>query len=175
MQEFRWPIIITTAVLALALFFGINYYRQRFIKEEPFVKSLRQMESIEEASLIREGGKEVLLLTPGAGFREPLQDLVLEIQALAARRYKDELEIRIVDRRNDRLEDFARSVTPDLYEGALLANYRSVSESVTATAFDYQLEEVLFSVDYDRLYLQARDGDYVLYLIIPLGRAEGGA
>jgi len=29
MAEFRWPIVVTTAVLTLALLFGINYYRQR--------------------------------------------------------------------------------------------------------------------------------------------------
>lgn len=175
MHEFRWPIIVTTTVLALALFFGINYYRQRYFKEEPFLETLQQMESVTEAAIIRENGEEILQITPSGSYREPLQDLVLEIRDLAAERYKKPLEIQVLDQRSAKLEAFARSVTPDLYEGALLANYRSVSDSVNTTASFYQLEEVLFTVDYNRLYLQARDGEHYLYMIIPLNLAEGGA
>ncbi len=177
MHEFRWPIIVTTAILAMALFFGINYYRQRYFQEEPFLETLEQMESIAEASIIRENGDDILELTPSSSYHDPLQDLVLEIQDLAAEQYKKPLEITVKDRRSAALEAFARSVTPDLYEGALLANYRSVADSVHATASIYQLEEVLFTVDFDRLYLQARDGDgeHYLYMIIPLNPDEGGA
>lgn len=175
MHEFRWPIIVATAVLALALFFGINYYRQRYFKEEPFLETLQQMESIAEASIIRENGVEILEISPSSSYRGPLQELVLEIGDLAAKRYKKPLEITVRDRRSATLELFASSVTPDLYEGARLANYRSVADSIKTTAAFYQLEEVLFTVDYDRLYLQARDAEHYLYMIIPLNVAEGGA
>ncbi|HOL18573.1 MAG TPA: hypothetical protein PLY40_09855 [Bacillota bacterium] len=174
MQEFRWPIIITTAVLALALFFGVNYYRQRYMIEEPLLELLQRKETIEEARLVKENDVEYLEITPSRSYRGPLQDLVVEVQDLAAELYRRPLEITVRDRRNERLEDYARTIAPDLYEGARLANYRSVAESVTAAAADYNLEEVLFSVDYERLYLQARDGEHTLYLIIPLNRAEGG-
>ena len=175
MQEYRWPIIVTTAVLALALFFGINYYRQRYFTEEPFLETLQQMESITEATIIREKGEKTLQIIPSGSYRDSLQDLVLEIRGLAAERYKKPLEIEVLDLRSAKLEAFARTVTPDLYEGALLANYRAVSDSIDTTASLYELEDVLFTVDYDRLYLQARDGEHYLYMIIPLNLAEGGA
>lgn len=174
MQEYRWPIIVVTAVLALALFFGINYYRQRFLTEEPFLETLQQMESIAEAAIIRENGEETLQIIPSGSYRDSLQDLVLEIRDLAAEQYKKPLEIKVLDLRSAKLEAFARTVTPDLYEGALLANYRSVSDSIDTKASLYELEDVIFSVDYDRLYLQARDGEHYLYMIIPLNLAEGG-
>ncbi len=175
MHDLRWPIIISTAALVLALFFGVNYYRQRCLIEEPFLEQLQQMEAVEEARLVKDNGVECLEITPAGSYRGPLQDLVAEIQELAAEHYRRPLEITVRDRRSEKLEAYARTIAPALYEGARLANYRSVAESVTAAAADYSLQEVLFSVDYERLYLQARDGEYTLYLIIPLNRAEGGA
>ena len=174
MADVRWPVIITTAILALALFFGFNYYRQRYLQEEPFLETLQRMESIAEASIVRDQGKDTLFITPGAGYREPLQDLVAEIHA-QAEDFNQELPLKVEDRRNNRLASFALDVSPDLYEAARLGHYRAAAESITAAAEKHGLEDPLFTVDEKRLYLQARDGDYFLYLIIVLDEPEGGA
>jgi hypothetical protein len=173
MADFRWPIVVTTAVLTLALFFGINYYRQRYMKEEPFLEALEKLESIDEAVITQKNEAVTLNITPAENYSGSLQEIVLHVQELTAEKYNQPLNIIVRDRRNDTLESFARSVTPALYEGVRLANYRSVDESIKLLAARYQLDAVLFSVDDDHLYLQARDQEYVLYLLIPLNRTEG--
>ena len=174
MAEFRWPVIVITALLALGLFFGLNHYRQRFLKEEPFLDSLCLMESIDQAELSREGGTEILIITPSQGYRGTLQDLIAAIRERVDDQFKKPLLLKIKDKRSSRLESFNRAVSPDLYEAARLGNYRSVAESVELTAAAFGLEDVLFTVDYEYLYLQARDGEHYFYLIIPLDHSEAG-
>lgn len=174
MPEFRWPVIAVTAVLALGLFFGLNFVRQRYFQEEPFLDTLCRMEGVAGAEILRDSGGETLLITPDPAYRGALQELVASVREEAARQYKKPLNVRVDDRRSAGLDDFYRAVLPDLYEAARLGNYRSVEESITLTAESYRLEEVLFSVDFDYLYLQARDGEGYLYQMIPLVNPEGG-
>jgi hypothetical protein len=173
MAEYRWPVIITTALLALGLFFGFSYYRQRFLMMEPFIGALRRMESVEDAVLIRENGSPILVIETSARYTGSLQEVVEEIWELAKEHKQKPFLIQVTDERNGRLDSFARAVSPDLYEAAKLGNYRSVGETIHLTAAAYGLAEVQFSVDYHYLYLQARDGSAYLYQLIPLNRPDG--
>ncbi|MEW5785990.1 MAG: hypothetical protein AB1767_13110 [Bacillota bacterium] len=175
MTEYRWPVIVATAVLALALFFGINYYRQRYMKEEPFIKAIQQLESVADAGVKQVDGAAVLEITPESDYRGGLQELVKEVETLAVQYKQKPQRITVMDRRNPVLDLFATAIAPDLYEGARLGNYRSVGASIYEAAERYNLEAVVFFVDYENIYLQARHGDYYLYQMIPLHQQEGGA
>ncbi len=174
MGELRWPVIIATAAVALSLFFGAYYYHQYYLQEAPLVEQLTRLEGVREVRVGREKGQPVVTVTPDPSYHGPLQDLFLAVEEVSRRELKNEPEIRVTDRRNPQLEDFSRSVTPALYEGARLGNYRSVAQSVAAAAGTYQVDDALFAVDYRRLYLQARDGDHYLYLVIPLEQPQEG-
>lgn len=51
MREFRWPVIVATAIAALIIFFGALFLYQRHYIEGPFLDSLEQMEGIESVEL----------------------------------------------------------------------------------------------------------------------------
>lgn len=175
MTEYRWPVIAGTAVLVLVLFFGINFYRQRYMQEEPFLNALEEMESIEEAEIIEEQGEDALQLVICGSYRGSLKELIDGVNAQSEEYFKKPLTVLLVDSRNGDLDNYAIDVAPALFEGARLGNYRSAAESVYSMASAYNLEEVKFNVDEKQLYLQARDGDYYLYLIVPLDLTEGEA
>lgn len=174
MGELRWPVIIITVAIALALFSGGYYYYQHYLQEAPLVEQLIQLEGVQEVQVSREKGQPVVTVTPDPSYRGPLQELYLMIEEVSQRELKNEPEIRITDQRNPSLEDFSRSVTPALYEGARLGNYRSVAESVAAAAGIHRVDDAVFAVDYQHLYLQARDGEHYLYLVISLKQPQEG-
>ncbi len=174
MRELRWPVIIATATVALALFLGAYYYHQHYLQEAPLVEQLIRLEGVRGAQVSRKKGQPVVTVTPEPSYDGSLPALYAEVEEISQRELKNEPEVRITDRRNPHLEAFSRSVTPALYEGARLGNYRSVAESVAQAAGVYRVEDAFFSVDYRHLYLQARDGDHYLYLVIPLEQSPEG-
>lgn len=174
MTQFRWPLIIITCVVALAVFFGANHLRQRFLEEEPFIEALMQLSGIEVASISREGDREVLQIVPDPHYTGTLQDLVSSVKEEARIKYRKPLTIHIQDKRNERLAQFARRVTPVLFEAVRLHNYRSADQAISAVADEFGLEALHFAVDFELIYLQARDGDHYLYEVIRLECDEGG-
>jgi hypothetical protein len=170
--EYRWPVIIVTAVLVLALFFGFNYYRQHYLYQEPFLEKLQEMEAIQSAAVKDENGAAVLEIIPERDYRGNLKKMMDEIEALSEEYRHTDYAVKIVDRRNPALDSFAAAASPALYEGARLNNYRAVAASISALAESYRLEDFSFNVDSRHIYLQARDGDYYLYQIIPLEMQE---
>ncbi|HHX87195.1 MAG TPA: hypothetical protein GX693_03325 [Firmicutes bacterium] len=175
MENLRWPVIILTAVLALALWGGVSFYHQRYLKETPLVEQLIQMEEIEQAQILREHGEAVLIISTSPSFRGSMSQLYSRVEELVLNELKEPLQIKFKDRRNQRLELFVREAAPGLYEGARLGNYRQVAETINMLKEKYQLAEVEFTVDYRRLYLQGRDGEYYLYLTVMVDTPEGGA
>jgi hypothetical protein len=173
--EYRWTVIITSTLLALGLFFGFSYYRQRFLMEEPFLAMLRGLEGIEDVTVTRENGHDTLIVTPKAAQSGSLPELVEEIRQQAYEHKQKPLLIRVADARNSRLASFARATGPALYEAARLGSYRAADEAIKSIAAAYGLTGVLFTVDAEYLYLEARDGSAYLYQLIPLNRpGEGG-
>ena len=175
MPDLRWPLVVATAVLALALFFGFNYYKQRYLHEEPLLAALQEMESVGSVQLSKEGDGYTLLVTPAADYHGGLRELLSAVERKVEGRIQDSLSVEFDDRRNGRLEDFAEQITPALYESARLGNYREAAAAVEATGERHQVQEVRFSVDQRYLYVQARDGEHYLLLLVSLEQEEGGS
>jgi predicted DCC family thiol-disulfide oxidoreductase YuxK len=172
-NEYRWPVIAVAAIVVLALFFGFNYYRQHYLYQERFLEKLQEMEAIQSAAIKEENGAAVLEIIPAEDYRGSLKEMMDEIGAIAAAYGHADQAVKLVDRRNQVLDSFAAAASPALYEGARRNNYRSVAATIYELAETYRLEEVSFVVDSRHLYLQARDGDYYLYQVIPLEKQEG--
>ena len=118
------------------------------------------------------------MITPEESYQGRLQSLVAAVEKESARRYRKPLSVEIRDRRTPRLERFADAVSPDLFEAARSGRYRAAADYIAQAAAAHGLDEHLFTVDSRYLYLQARDGDGYLYLIVPLPASpegEGGA
>jgi hypothetical protein len=172
--DFNWTVVLITAIVAISIFFVFNYCRQRYWLENPFLNKLEQMDEVEAAEMEQVLGKTVVTVTPNKNYRGSLRELVAAVEEEAAFHLGNAVRIEINDRRNRTLQEFNDAALPSLYEGARLGNYRTVQAGIEEMAKDYGLEKVQFSVDYNRIFLQARDGDYYLYLIIPLTEIEGG-
>ena len=175
MPNLRWPIIVVTTILALAIIFGFNYYHQRYMKEAPLVDELQQMQAIDRVEIIRETGETRLLITPVPGYQGLLREIFVNVERLALRDLGEIPQIEISDRRSSQLDLFAEQVTPSLFEAIRLGNYRSEAESVLLAGERYKLQDLHFDVDHHRLYLQARDGRHYLYMVVSLetpGREE---
>ncbi len=175
MNNLRWPVIVVTAVLALALWGGFRYYHQRYLKEAPLVEKLTQVEGIERAEIRQEHGETVILIDTSPAFRGSISDLYSRAEELALPELAKPVRIKLLDHCNGRLELFARDVSPGLYEGARLGNYREIADDINRLAEKHGLREVEFAVDYRRLYVQGRDGEYYLYLIVEVAMPEGGS
>ena len=64
MPELDWPKVLLIAVLALGLFFGVNYYYQHHFKKEPFIDKICCLEGVAAAEIVSENGSELLIITP---------------------------------------------------------------------------------------------------------------
>ncbi len=176
MPDLRWTKVLLIALLALVLFFGINYIYQRYFKQEPFLDELCRLEGVSGAEIVSENDSEILIITPAESFQGQLQTLVNAVEKEISGRYRKPLRIEIKDQRSSRLDLFAATVSPDLYEAARSGGYRAAAERIEETAAEYDLTGQSFTVDSRYLYLQARDGANYLYLIVPLPESpEGGA
>lgn len=174
--DLRWPRVVCVALLALVLFFGVHYLYQRYFKQEPFLEEICRLEGVADAEIIPERGGDILMLTPDSTFQGRLQGLISAVETIVSGRLRAPLRIEIKDRRSSRLDIFAIAVSPDLYEAVRWGRYRSAADRIAEAAARYDLTDEIFAVDANYLYLQARDGDSYLYLIVPLTPArEGGA
>lgn len=176
MPDLRWPKALLIALLALCLFFGTNYIYRRYFKEETFKERLCRLEGVAGAEIIPEKGGEILVITPAASYRGQLQRLITAVEKEMTGHSRKPLPIEIKDQRSPRLDLFAAAVSPDLYEAVRSGRYRAAAERIEETAAAYSLTGHSFTVDSRYLYLQARDGEGYLYLIVPLPAfSEGGA
>jgi hypothetical protein len=174
--DLRWSRVLLIALLALVLFFGINYIYQRYFKQEPFLEELCRVEGVAGAKIVSENGSEILIITPEVSFQGQVQALVAGVEKEVSGRYRKPLTIEIKDQRSPQLDLFATAVSPDLYEAVRSGSYRAAAERIEETAAAYGLTGHIFTVDARYLYLQARDGANYLYLIVPLPASpEGGA
>ena len=114
------------------------------------------------------------MISTASGYRGSMVELYSRVEELAREELRGPLQIRFADRRNRRLDGFAREASYGLHEGARLGNYREVALTIDQLGEKYRLTEVGFAVDEHRLYLQGRDGDYYLYLVVEVGEPEGG-
>ncbi|HOB87406.1 MAG TPA: hypothetical protein PKO38_06940, partial [Bacillota bacterium] len=156
MREFRWPVIVATAIAALIIFFGALFLYQRHYIEGPFLDSLEQMEGIESVELEQGAEAAVLRVRPEREYRGSLPDLMTALREQAEQEYRKPLEIRLEDWPNEKLLAFRDRVLPALYESARLGNYRSADEAIRQEGEKRGLEDFKFTMDHRFLYLQAR-------------------
>lgn len=176
MPELRWPKVLLIALLALGLFFGVNYYYQQHFKREPFIEKICRLEGVAAAEILSENGSELLLITPEPSYRGLLQELFAGIEKEIAASYCKPLRIEIEDQRSARLDQFAAAASPALYEAARSGCYREAAAQLTEIAASYGLAEPFLTVDSRYLYLQARDDADYLYQVVPLPSfQEGGS
>ncbi len=174
MPELNWPRALLVALLALGLFFGANYLYRSHFQKAPLLERLGRLEGVASAEIVPGDGGEKLRITPEPSYRGLLQDLFTAAENEAAALPRKPLLLEITDRRNSRLDQFAAAASPTLHEAARRGRYREAAAGLGELAAASGLTDCQLTVDSQRLYLQARDGDCYLYQIVPLPPVQEG-
>jgi len=165
MKNFKWPVAVLAFLLTAALSAGVVVLRQRQLVNEPLIRRLNEIAGVESVQLRRQNGVQVisvrLAYVPklAAVYRE----IDREISSLLGQtRYRLELQ----DARDETLSAAFSAVHLALYEGERRGNFTAMAGLVGTTMAEFNLHEHLLTVDSERIYFQARNGDYHLYAII---------
>lgn len=172
MQKFKWKVMLIAFLVSSALFFSGATLYEKYYRENPLEYDLTALEAVESVQINhsrRDVHVDVHLL-----YTENFPGLIREIEDILTGSMGKEYSFYVHDNRNEKLESFARELKPALYEGARKGNYRSVNETVISVAGKYAPDEYSFMVDNSFIYLQARDGDYFLYIFIPHKQEDEG-
>ncbi|MFY9115228.1 MAG: hypothetical protein WAO23_08335 [Dethiobacteria bacterium] len=126
---------------------------------------LNGIEAVERVEI--NGDRKHLHVDVYTQYTDNLPELVTEIDRILSAQVKQEYTFDLHDHRNEKIEAFFREVEPAVYEGARVGNYRSIQETVANIASEHSIDEYYFSVDHQYVYLQVKDGDNYLFVVIP--------
>jgi len=172
LKQLKWYyILIAFIVTILILGAGFTYWEKAF-NEAPFKEALRAVPAVEEVEL-EEKDEEVIIVAE-VSYHKNLKEVVLDLEQVADEKLKEDYSLKIVDEPNQDMETFREEVNSALYEGARQGNYREIEEYVYRKTGEYSFDHHHFSVDKNRIYLQAQSDDNYIYILVPINSEEGG-
>lgn len=163
-KTFKWKVMLTTLFAALIVLSGGYVLYEKYVRETPLKESLEAIAEVEKAEVIRSG--KMIHVDIFLSYTGNLPELVQDMEDIMENHTAGEYTFTVHDKPNAGLSAYKREIMPALFEGARNGNYRSVKESVLAEAKLRDLEESYFSVDHRRIYLQAKDGEHFLYILV---------
>lgn len=175
MKNFKWPIVVIVFILTLAVSAGIIIFRERKLQNQPLLNRLSQLEAVESVELRESKGEYhvSVRLAYVADLAPVYRQIDREIaKVLGQKNYRLEL----LDQRDATLSEAFSVVHLALYEGERRGNFIEVSERIRTMMAGFNLPEHRLTVDGERIYFQARNGEYYLYAVIARrsGTGEGG-
>lgn len=165
MKNFRWSTAVIVFFLTLAVAAGIIIFRERQLQNEPLLNRLKQFEAVETVEL--QENKGVYLVSVRLAYVSDLAPLYREIDREIARALgQTSYRLEMLDRRDESLREAYSVVHLALYEGERRGNFIEVSELIETAMAGFNLPEHRLTVDGERIYFQARNGEYYLYAVI---------
>lgn len=178
LHNVRWPALVISLAVTLALLFGTNYVVQMRTVDEP-LKSLYQSSGfVQNVAVSRVGsGKHVSLkLNKVPDLAIAYQRLDRETQRLMGNK---PYRIDLVDNRSPELEAAFNRLNLYAQEALVVGNFAEMASRVQTEAGALGITAKV-GVDGERVYLQLEKGDHYLYELLertPKAQAvkEGGA
>lgn len=170
LQHLRWPVIVTTAGVALGLLFGSGWLLQSQTVENPVRAALSANANVASFRLEKRAeGREVVLFLKET---DHLDRTYAELSAELARSLKGTpFHIRLEDRRTPELEEVDSRLSLYLHEAMATGRFAEVADQIQAEAAGHGIRARM-GVDADHVYLQLhKDGAY-LYTVLDRGNAE---
>lgn len=164
----RIPIIFICACLSLVILTGGQWAYKEFSVERPFIREIINLNNVENVELI--GDSDLPKLVIKLGSNADLASFIAQLREIVASNYKRQVELRLIDERNEELNDVLLTSRFYIYEALVNGNY---------TEMYFELEQVLNSLDLDEwdltmdnqyIYLKLYQDSAYLYEIIPLNR-----
>lgn len=164
LQNVRWPAVVATMAVTLAVLFGAGFVLKSQTIEEPLKKVYADSPAVVSFTVDHQGDRYVI--------KTMLKDVPDLAQAYAtldqdtAKVMKGvPYTIQVEDRRNDKLAQNFRRVNLYVQEALATGRFATMSDQVEAEAAKDGLTARL-SVDNDHVYVEMHDKDAYLYNVV---------
>ncbi|MGI5879765.1 MAG: hypothetical protein ACOX6L_04105 [Syntrophomonadaceae bacterium] len=160
----RIPVIIIALLITVGLLSGgLRLYNYYYI-EQTVQKSITQIESVTEADVSKSNGEYAVQVK--LNWSRNLQGTYHELDQIGSQHFGNKIyNIKVLDNRNQRLNDLFIDLQPLIYETLAKDEFvrmnNEVGKQVIKKHMDYYLQ-----VDQHNIYISIRDGDHYLYEII---------
>jgi hypothetical protein len=165
MKNFKWPFALLIFVLAFGLLAGGITIRQRNFIYDPFLRQLNDLEEVKTAHLTKDGGIRTVAVE--LAYVSDFAALYTKIDDLAASAFgHGNYRIKLSDNRDETLKKAYSIAHLALYEAQRRGNFTDMSQHVKAVIESYNISEHSLTVDSDRIYFSAQNGEHYLYEVI---------
>jgi len=172
-KKLKWYYGLCAFVVTLLLIGAGYVYYEKIFNEIPFKESLVEVDKVEEVELQDEGDKIKIVVT--ALYHPDFSEVVKNVGEIAENELDQEFIVMVKDQPDEKLSSFNDEITPAIYEGVRLGNYREIESYISERAEGYSFDHYRFSVDNRHIYVQAESGDSYLYILVPIDYNKGGS
>ena len=168
----RWPIVLLALVLTVSGIYGVNYWRQQRLIDEPLKESLLKVDGVENVNITNTNKNSEISI-----FLQEVKDLsktYREIEGILDLTYKQgSYQVTILDKRDPYLESLYEKVHYALMEGERRGNYSYMNKEISLLLSDEKgLVNYHLWVDQERIYLQLFSEENYLYEVIPINMSR---
>jgi hypothetical protein len=166
----RWPIVLLALVLTVSGIYGVNYWRQQRLIDEPLKESLLEVDGVEKVNITNTNQHNKISISLLEV--KDLSKTYREIEGILDLTY-DSYQLIILDKRDPYLESLYEKVHYALMEGERRGNYSDMNKEIFLLLNDeMDLVNYHLWVDQEKIYLQlSSDGNY-LYEVIPINMSR---
>ncbi|HYF91215.1 MAG TPA: hypothetical protein VD969_03105 [Symbiobacteriaceae bacterium] len=163
LQNLRWPVIVATMAVTLAVLFGAGFLVKSQTVEEPLKAAYTKSPVVETSSVERQGDKYVIKVKfkDVPDFALAYGDLYEETERLLK---ETPFTIQVADHRSPKLEQTFRRVNLYVQEALATGQFSAMADRVEAEAAKAGLTARL-AVDNDRVFVQMHDEGAYLYSV----------
>lgn len=145
---------------------GGQWAYKEFSVERPFIREIINLNNVEAAELISDSDLPELVIKLDSNV--DLASFITQLKGIVANNYKQQVELRLIDERNEDLNNILLTSRFYIYEALVNGNY---------TEMYFELEQLLNSLDLDKwdlamdnqyIYLKLYQGSAYLYEIVPI-------
>ena len=179
LQNIRWPVLVATLAVTLAVLFGAGFVVKSQTVEEPLRSVYANSPVVESSTVERLGDTYVIKVA----FKDvpDFAPAYMKLHADTEKLLKETpFEIEVADRRTPELEQAFRRVNLFVQEALATGQFSTMADRVEAEAAKAGLTARL-DVDNDRVFVQMHGQNAYLYSVAERGqslekqtRAEGG-
>lgn len=161
----RIPFILLSAIISLGLLTGAQWAYKEFTVERPLLEKISDLSWVESAEFTEDSklSKLEVRLSSDIG----LSDVVTELKGIIASNYDRQVELHLIDRRNEELTAILTASRFYIYEALAKGNYTEMHANLEKLLESSNLDKWELTMDSQYLYLALHKGSNYLYEIIP--------
>lgn len=164
----RIPIIFICACLSLAILTGGQWAYKEFSIERPFIREITSLTNVEAAELIDDSELPKLVIKLDSNV--DLASFITRLKGIVANNYKQQVELQLIDERNEELNDILLTSRFYIYEALVNGNYTEMYFELGQLLNALGLDEWDLAMDNQYIYLKLYKGSAYLYEIVPIDR-----